>query len=143
MGVKVSNNAFGTISAGINSSATTVTLDSGQGARFPTLGGSDHFYGTLIDTNNNVEIIKGFSLEVVNKFDDETFDWIYIDANHNYDSVKADLVAWIPKVKIGGWISGHDWDHPDVKKALLEEFPNEDITAGIYPPQSWVIKKDR
>ena len=58
MGVKVSNNAFGTISAGINSSATTVTLDSGQGARFPTLGGSDHFYGTLIDTNNNVEIIK-------------------------------------------------------------------------------------
>jgi len=25
----------------------------------------------------------------------------------------------------------------------LEEFPNEDITAGIYPPQSWVIKKDR
>ena len=58
MGVKVSNNAFGTISAGINSSATTVTLDSGQGARFPTLGGSDHFYGTLIDTSNNVEIIK-------------------------------------------------------------------------------------
>jgi hypothetical protein len=58
MGVKVSNNAFGTISAGINSSATTVTLDSGQGARFPSLGGSDHFYGTLIDTSNNVEIIK-------------------------------------------------------------------------------------
>ena len=58
MGVKVTNNAFGTISAGINSSATTVTLDSGQGARFPTLGGSDHFYGTLIDTSNNVEIIK-------------------------------------------------------------------------------------
>jgi len=58
MGVKVSNNAFGTISAGISSSATTVTLDSGQGARFPTLGGSDHFYGTLIDTSNNVEIIK-------------------------------------------------------------------------------------
>ena len=54
MGVKVSNNAFGTISAGISSSATTVTLDSGQGARFPTLGGSDHFYGTLIDTSNNV-----------------------------------------------------------------------------------------
>ena len=92
---------------------------------------------------DNVEIIKGFSLEVVNKFDDETYDCIYIDANHNYDSVKADLVAWILKVKIGGWISGHDWDHPDVKKALLEEFPNEDITAGIYPPQSWVIKKDR
>ena len=58
MGVKVTNNAFGTISAGINSSATTVTVDSGQGARFPTLGSGDYFYGTLIDTSNNVEIIK-------------------------------------------------------------------------------------
>ena len=58
MGVKVTNNAFGTISAGINSTATTVTVDTGQGARFPTLGGSDHFYGTLIDTSNNIEVIK-------------------------------------------------------------------------------------
>lgn len=58
MGVKVTNNGFGTISAGINSSATTVTLDTGQGARFPTLGSGDYFYGTLVDTSNNIEIIK-------------------------------------------------------------------------------------
>ena len=58
MGVKVTNNAFGTISAGINTSATTVTVDSGQGARFPTLGSGDYFYATLIDTSNNLEVIK-------------------------------------------------------------------------------------
>ena len=58
MGVKVTNNSFGTISAGINSTDTTVVLDSGQGARFPTLGSGDYFYGTLIDTSNNLEIIK-------------------------------------------------------------------------------------
>lgn len=58
MGVKVTNNAFGTLSAGINTTVTTVTLDSGQGARFPTLGAGDHFYGTLIDTSNNIEIVK-------------------------------------------------------------------------------------
>ena len=58
MGVKVTNNGFGTISAGINSSATTVVLDSGQGARFPTLGSGDFFFGTLVDTSNNIEIIK-------------------------------------------------------------------------------------
>lgn len=58
MGVKVTNNSFGTISAGINSSATTVTVDSGQGARFPTLGSGDYFYATLVDTSNNLEIIK-------------------------------------------------------------------------------------
>ena len=58
MGVKVTNNGFGTISAGINSSATTIVLDSGQGARFPTLASGDFFFGTLVDTSNNIEIIK-------------------------------------------------------------------------------------
>ena len=58
MGVKVTNNAFGTLLSGISSSATTITLDSGQGAKFPTLGGSDFFFATLIDTSNNLEIVK-------------------------------------------------------------------------------------
>ena len=58
MGVKVTNNAFGTISAGINTSATTIVLDTGQGARFPALGSGEYFFGTLIDTSNNLEIVK-------------------------------------------------------------------------------------
>jgi hypothetical protein len=58
MGIKLSNNAFGTLAAGINSSATSITLTSGQGARFPTLGAGDYFYATLIDTSNNLEIVK-------------------------------------------------------------------------------------
>lgn len=58
MGVKVSNNAFGTLSAAINTTATTITLDSGQGARFPTLGASDYFFGTIVDTSNNIEVVK-------------------------------------------------------------------------------------
>ena len=58
MGVKVTNNAFGTLSAAINTTVTTITLDSGQGARFPTLGASDYFYATLVDTSNNLEIVK-------------------------------------------------------------------------------------
>jgi hypothetical protein len=58
MGVKVTNNAYGTISTGITSTATTITLDSGQGNRFPTLGAGDYFYATLIDTSNNLEVVK-------------------------------------------------------------------------------------
>lgn len=58
MGVKVTNNAFGTLSASITNSATTIVLDSGQGARFPTLGSGDFFFGTIIDTSNNLEIVK-------------------------------------------------------------------------------------
>jgi len=58
MGVKVTNNGYATISAGITSTDTTITLDSGQGARFPTLGSGDFFFGTLVDTSNNIEIVK-------------------------------------------------------------------------------------
>ncbi len=58
MGVKVSNNAFGTLSAGISTTDTTVTVDSGQGTRFPTLGAGEYFFATLVDTSNNLEIIK-------------------------------------------------------------------------------------
>ena len=58
MGIKVANNAFGTLAAGINSSATSITLTTGQGARFPSLAAGDYFYATLIDTSNNLEIVK-------------------------------------------------------------------------------------
>ena len=58
MGIKLTNNAFGTLAAGINSSATSITLTTGQGARFPTLSAGDYFYATLIDTSNNLEIVK-------------------------------------------------------------------------------------
>lgn len=58
MGIKVANNAFGTLASGINSSATSITLTTGQGARFPSLGAGDYFYATLVDTSNNLEIVR-------------------------------------------------------------------------------------
>ena len=58
MGVKITNNASGTLAAAITSGATTLTLTTGQGALFPTLGVGDYSWCTLVDTSNNVEIIK-------------------------------------------------------------------------------------
>lgn len=58
MGIKLANNAFGTLAAGIASGATSITLTTGHGARFPSLGAGDYFYATLIDTSNNLEIVK-------------------------------------------------------------------------------------
>jgi hypothetical protein len=58
MGIKFANSAYATLASGINSSATSITLTTGQGARFPSLSGGDYFYATLIDTSNNLEIVK-------------------------------------------------------------------------------------
>lgn len=58
MGLKVTNNAYAVLNASITSTATTIVLVAGQGARFPTLSAGDYFYATLIDTSNNLEIVK-------------------------------------------------------------------------------------
>jgi glycosyltransferase involved in cell wall biosynthesis len=47
-------------------------------------------------------------------------DGIFIDAAHDYKSVKADITAWLPKVKPGGIFAGHDIDSPDVQRALAD-----------------------
>ena len=58
MTVQFKNNAFSTLAAGINDSVTTLAVASGHGARFPTITGAQYFYATLIDSSNNLEIIK-------------------------------------------------------------------------------------
>ncbi len=42
-------------------------------------------------------------------FEDESLDFVYIDANHTYQGVKDDINLWFPKVKKGGLLLGHDY----------------------------------
>lgn len=58
MGMKFTNNAWGTLAAGITSGAASITLTAGQGARFPSLGTGDYFYAALINSANTIEFIK-------------------------------------------------------------------------------------
>jgi hypothetical protein len=58
MGVKVSNNAYGTLAANITAAATTITLTAGQGARFPALGANEWAWATLSNAADTKEIVK-------------------------------------------------------------------------------------
>ena len=42
-------------------------------------------------------------------FPDKSLDFVYIDANHAYEWVKKDIKAWLPKVREGGYLMGHDY----------------------------------
>ena len=60
-------------------------------------------------------------------------DMIFIDANHTYDSVKADIQAWMPLLVDGGIICGHDYDPPNwmgIKRAVDECVPKFRIVPG-------------
>lgn len=76
---------------------------------------------------NQLKIMKGISWDIANQFKDEAFDFIFIDASHDYESVKKDIVAWYPKIKRYGILSGHDFNLPSVKQAVVETllYPND------------------
>ncbi len=57
----------------------------------------------------DVVLMRTTSMEAVKKFKDCSLDFVYIDAAHDFNNVMLDLIHWVPKVKIGGIVSGHDY----------------------------------
>lgn len=73
----------------------------------------------------------GTSPGVARNFKDGAFDIVYIDAEHDYESVKADIAAWTPKAK--HWIAGHDYAaFPGVKQAVDEAFPGCTVQGNVW-----------
>jgi hypothetical protein len=72
-----------------------------------------------------VVIHRMTSEEAVTGFDDNSLDWVYIDGDHHYNAVKADLELWYPKVRPGGLLTGDDlgtekWWEDGVSRAVTE-----------------------
>ena len=82
--------------------------------------------------------IKSFSWEAAKRFDDEYFDFVFIDADHSYECVKKDIEAWLPKVRVGGVMAGDDFGHHGVRKAVKEVFGNN---FKVYSPSVWEVTK--
>jgi len=54
-------------------------------------------------------MLRCLSNQAVDLFPDESLDFVYIDANHEYSYVVEDIKLWYPKVKKGGIVAGHDY----------------------------------
>ncbi len=103
---------------------------------------------------DNIHLVKAFTPQAAERFDDGFFDWIYIDANHRYEPVCQDILAWWPKVKLGGVLSGHDFIRPDeypedfdvpyefeIYKAVPELFGDK-YSLTTEPFASWWVVKE-
>lgn len=94
-----------------------------------------------------IEIIKKRSMDALKQISDNSLDMVYIDARHEYKEVKEDMLHWYKKLKIGGVLVGHDFDHPrhpkfGVKKAACELFRVGEIFIN-YGGNTlfWVLKQ--
>lgn len=86
---------------------------------------------------HNINRMKEFSVPASHRFHNQAFDFVYIDADHEYSSVKQDIIHWLPKVKHGGYIGGHDFsiDYPGVVIAVQEHF----TSFELFPDTSWLV----
>ena len=91
---------------------------------------------------SNVTKIKSFSIEAANNWSYGKLDLVYIDACHTHDALVSDIAAWLPHIKPGGIIAGHDYgkhdrwvEFPGIKQAVDEKFGKPDL---ILPDTSWV-----
>lgn len=76
----------------------------------------------------NLKIIRLPSVEAAAYFRSigQTFDMVILDAAHDFESVKADILAWYPLIREGGYLLGDDYFHDDVKRAVESVFGKVD-----------------
>lgn len=85
-----------------------------------------------------VTIIRKTSVQAAKQFKNGSLDFVFIDGSHDTDSVCADIDAWLPKVKAGGIIAGHDYKtHRQVEIAVNSRFPQGVQKRGV----SWLVYK--
>lgn len=75
-----------------------------------------------------------------NLFQNSSLDFVYIDANHKYESVVEDIETWYPKIRSGGILAGHDYlkiEFPPHEKNIPlllwnEATPDKKNYAGLF-----------
>lgn len=92
----------------------------------------------LIPYLDKIVLVTRSSIFASTLFPDGFFDFVYIDGNHNYESVKQDMSAWFPKVKKGGLMGGHDFDirnivRQDVAEAVKDFCKENNLEYMIFP----------
>lgn len=98
--------------------------------------------------DNRVNVVRLLSVDAAAEFKDGQLDSVYIDGNHSYASVMADMDAWWTKVRIGGILGGHDFENNteggnwiEVEKAVIRWTKEHGKVFYVSPCGSWWIHK--
>lgn len=85
--------------------------------------------------------VKKASRDAARTYEDNSLDFVFIDAAHDYESVREDIYSWYPKIKPGGILAGHDKTWPGVVKAVNEFIMTAGVTLHIMDGDVWGFYK--
>jgi len=87
------------------------------------------------NTRRLITDLKGASWAMSKHFADNTVDVVFIDADHAYESVKKDIISWLPKVRNGGVLSGHDYRRGNTVSQAVDELNRTVLSPNGTPVQ--------
>lgn len=79
-------------------------------------------------------------MEAAKLFKDESLNFVYIDGDHAYESVREDIEAWYPKISPNGIIAGDDYGWPGVKQAVKEALGENFM---VEADNNWIHSKKK
>ena len=92
----------------------------------------EHFLDNMKPVEGHYNPVRLSSLDAAAQYQDGTLDFVFIDAAHDYVNVTADIAAWLPKVREGGILGGHDYNHPPVKNAVHDSLKDVTESYGCW-----------
>lgn len=147
-----SGNSAKAVVAAVNGQCEMWCVDTWRGTTNDTSG---KFVDTLVRESGNPEVmfeifkqnvgdllgheilaVHATSLDAASRWEAGKLDLVFIDADHSYEAVRADIQAWIRHVRPGGIIAGHDYGgeprFPGVKKAVEELLPDHSVINRVW-----------
>lgn len=138
-----------------------IMVDSWEGSGAAYEGDSGDWHADLTDSaqeefmataerrvdfaGNRAVINRGRSADMARDVPDGSLDFVFIDADHSYQGCKADIEAWAPKLKAGGWLCGHDYENTNfpkfgVTQAVTEYVEKTGLSLELGENFTWFIR---
>jgi hypothetical protein len=112
-----------------------------------------HALQRLIGFGDRHEFIFKYSIDAVKDFENDSLDFVYIDADHSYKTCLEDITEWVKKVKSGGFVAGDDYEvrrSNDIKYGVIHavneyvkthDIPELFVYYGGETPNNWLFVK--
>jgi hypothetical protein len=103
-----------------------------------------------VGASDGMRVLRMASTQATRRFGDGSVRFAFLDADHQYEAIKSDIAAWLPKVKPGGILAGHDYldplsdyhplvSWPGVTRAVDEAFGSRVEKRGERE-NSWLVR---